>query len=144
MLALVSSAPMLFRGLALAMLMLAFAQLLGCGGRAYGVSTRTVACGRLGFGEPCVERGVATRRARIQACYEAELAGTPGLSGQILVALTVEEDGEATGVHASDDTMGNAAVRECVLAVIDEMQFTPGSTGGPTNHSVPLVFEPRH
>jgi hypothetical protein len=130
------------RGLVAALSMLIAAQAIGCGGRAYDTSTRTVSCGRVGFGEPCVTRGVASRRARIRACYEAELAAAPSLAGTITVELTVEEDGEATGVHASDDTVGSAAVRDCVLGVLDDLRFTPGSTGGPTVHSVPLVFEP--
>lgn len=116
---------------------------LGCGGRAYDVSNRTISCGRGGFGAQCVARGINARSARVRACYESELPYAPTLTGQITVELTVEEDGETTGVHASDDTLGNATVRECVLSAIDDMRFAPGSTGGPTTHSFPLVFEPR-
>ncbi len=126
--------------LVLALVLVAVA---GCGGRAYDASSRNHPCGRIGFGPACIERGIAGRTARIRACYEAELAAAPTLTGQITIELTVEEDGETTGVHAADDTLGSAVVRDCVVSAIDEMRFSPGSTGGPTRHTFPLLFEPR-
>jgi hypothetical protein len=135
---------MALRGLAVATCSFVFALSVGCGGsRAYDTSSRTFPCGRAGFGEQCVARAVNTRATRIRACYEAELARAPTLSGQITIELTVEEDGETTGVHASDDTLGSPAVRECVISALDEMRFSPGSSGGPTTHHYPFIFEPR-
>ncbi len=116
----------------------------GCGGgRAYDGSNRTVTCGRVGFGDACIERALQARTSRIRGCYEAELARAPTLAGELAVELTVEEDGETTGVHAADDTLGSAVVRDCVLGIIDELRFSPGSPGGPTTHAFPFVFEPR-
>ncbi len=77
----------------------------------------------------------------IRFCYENELKKSPGLSGKLIVSLTVAVDGQVSNVVLVEDTLHSAAVTDCVLAQMAGWQF-PAIEQGVVSFQTPFVFTP--
>jgi len=77
----------------------------------------------------------------IEFCYDNELKGSPGLRGKLVATITVAASGEVTAVRLVTDTVGSAALSQCVLAQIREWTF-PAVPSGVTTFQTPFVFTP--
>jgi TonB family protein len=77
----------------------------------------------------------------IEFCYDNQLKRSPGLRGKLVAAITVAASGEVTGVHLVTDSLGSAALSQCVLAQIQEWKF-PAIPEGSTTFQTPFVFTP--
>jgi TonB family protein len=86
-------------------------------------------------------RDVRARLAALRACYERALKSNPQLAGKILVRFTVTPAGTVTGAAVDEDTIGDAGLRACLLAVIARWRFPPPA-GGPAEVSFPFIFQP--
>ncbi len=99
--------------------------------------------GRLG-GQPSgaqLEPGVAQRvlasqRAALRKCYVASLAQSPGLSGRLLVELTVDAAGKVQSVDVVEPL--HPDVDDCVVAVFQAVTFPPPP--GVVTLRYPLTF----
>jgi TonB family protein len=87
-----------------------------------------------------VARGLRDSHA-IRACYDAELAHDPTLSGLLRVQFTVLDNGRVSNVFVHESTV-SSELAGCVVAIIHALHFSPGAQCGPTTFRFPFIFEP--
>jgi len=96
------------------------------------------------FDQSNVTRLIAQRISAIRACYEAQLRRNPTLSGKVTVEFTIQTTGSVSGVRASENTTGDAAVATCVTGVVSRFRWNPGPVGGSVQFAYPFVFAPQN
>jgi hypothetical protein len=82
-------------------------------------------------------------QAGMQRCYEVALEEVPGLSGRLALRFVLgEEDGvgRILEVGITDDEVQDGPLEECVLDVVQALEFDPPE-GGKLTVKYPLVFE---
>ena len=79
--------------------------------------------------------------AGIQYCYGNELKRRPGLSGKLVVALSVTASGEVLEATIVQDTVGSGALSACALSQIRGWKFPP-IPEGTTTFQAPFIFTP--
>jgi hypothetical protein len=82
----------------------------------------------------------------IRTCYERQLQGNPSLQGLIKFSMTIEENGDVTGVHVIERSMPGErgeAVAQCIVHEMDSWRFRPGPEGGSVTYQFPFVFQPQ-
>ncbi|MCA9755323.1 MAG: TonB family protein [Candidatus Eisenbacteria bacterium] len=79
--------------------------------------------------------------AGIQFCYDNQLKREPGLEGKMVIVLTVLPSGGVAEASIAQDSLGSAALRECVLAQVREWKF-PAIPEGTVTFRTPFVFTP--
>jgi TonB family protein len=79
--------------------------------------------------------------AGIQYCYGNELKRQEGLSGKLVVALTVAASGEVLEATIVENTIPSSRLAACALAQIKEWRFPPIEYGV-TAFQAPFVFTP--
>jgi TonB family protein len=77
----------------------------------------------------------------IQYCYGNELKRQPGLSGKLVVAMTVAASGEVLEATVAQNTVGSSRLVACALSQIKEWKF-PAVPEGTTRFQAPFVFTP--
>ena len=63
----------------------------------------------------------------------------PGLSGRIVFAWRVNEQGRVSGVSVRSSSIADAQVASCISRIIQGMRF-PEPEGGAVSISFPFVF----
>jgi RNA polymerase sigma factor (sigma-70 family) len=82
----------------------------------------------------------------ITECYEAGLERNPKLDGKILVAFTIEGEPDVGGlvgesqIDASESTLADATVRECIQETMYALKIDPPSNGGSVHVRYPFTF----
>lgn len=66
---------------------------------------------------------VLAKALDFQGCFEAELARSPELKGEVTVAFTVAPDGSVEEARVISSSLGNAAVESCMLDVFRKLEF---------------------
>jgi TonB family protein len=79
--------------------------------------------------------------AGIQYCYGNELKRQEGLSGKLVVALTVAASGEVIEATIVENTLGSSRLASCALSQIRDWKF-PAIERGTTTFQAPFVFTP--
>lgn len=79
--------------------------------------------------------------AGIQFCYDNQLKREPGLEGKMVIVLTVLASGQVSEASIAEDSLGSAALRECVLVQVREWKF-PAIPEGVVTFRTPFVFTP--
>jgi protein TonB len=79
--------------------------------------------------------------AGIQYCYGNELKRQEGLSGKLVVAMTVASSGEVLDATVVVDTIHSDALKRCALSQIKSWKFPPIERGV-TTFQAPFVFTP--
>ena len=87
---------------------------------------------------------IRQRLSAIRACYETQLRRNPQLAGKVTVDFTIQTTGAVSGVRASENTTGDAAVATCVTGVVSRFRWNPGPEGGSVTFSYPFVFAPQN
>lgn len=75
----------------------------------------------------------------VRACYERAVRKQPGLSGRLILELTVGSDGTVTGARCSSITAPSVSLALCVLEQIRGLTFRR-RPGAPFRVSYPLIF----
>jgi hypothetical protein len=83
---------------------------------------------------------VKTRMRALNDCYERELKKNPSLAGKISIQVTVEEDGRVSDARIEGNSMGDAAVADCILSRLRNMRFPKRDAGGSCSIVYPFVF----
>jgi len=94
------------------------------------------------FDQRVLVRMIQSRAPAIRACYDVALVTNPSLAGMLRVRMTLQPDGEVTGVAVTQSTIADAQVGACVVVILDDLRFRPGPTGGSVTYAFPFVFEP--
>jgi len=82
---------------------------------------------------------VRRNQAAVRRCYERELNANPNLRGKVSVTIIINEQGRIQMAEISEDTVGDAAVKKCILGVVNRWRF-PKPEGGPASVTIPFVF----
>ncbi len=82
---------------------------------------------------------VRRNQAAVRRCYERELNANPNLRGRVAVTIVINEQGRVQMADVTADTVGNAAVRSCIIGVVNRWRF-PSPEGGPASITIPFVF----
>ncbi len=70
-----------------------------------------------------VRRVVRARQAQLRACYENALTRAPGLTGALMLSLTILPDGAIGAVKVDRDTLRDASTRACVVDHLRTLRF---------------------
>lgn len=88
-----------------------------------------------------VGRVINRHMSQVKYCYEKELQKNPNLSGKIVTQFLIGATGDVTSSRASENTLGDANVEDCVLRVINRMKFPPCAGGGTADVTYPWIFK---
>lgn len=84
---------------------------------------------------------VRKRIGAVKACYEKELKKNPKLEGKIVVQFTINEGGRVEDTTIKSDSIGEAAVGECIMGAIKKWPFARPE-GGSVTVAFPFIFAP--
>jgi hypothetical protein len=76
-----------------------------------------------------------------RSCYERALTHNSSLTGKLVASVRVGPNGNVCTASASNDTLGDASVTNCVLSRFRSGKF-PKPIGGCVDVNVPLSFVP--
>jgi hypothetical protein len=94
-----------------------------------------------GLDRDVIESVIRRRLDRIRLCYERQLNFNPKLAGKLGVHFVIGKAGEVLSASATEDTMKNTQVRECVLMEVKSWNFPNPEGGTIVNVDYPFVFE---
>lgn len=90
-----------------------------------------------------IQTAVKSALPDVKDCYEAWLAMHQGLSGRLVLTLTIDTDdgveGRVTRLSFADGGVGNVAFEGCVLSSFADLRFEP-PLDGPMNVTYPMLF----
>jgi hypothetical protein len=81
------------------------------------------------------------KAGQARSCYERALSHNSSLSGKLVASIRVGPSGSICSASAGNDTLGDAAVTNCVLSRFRSGKF-PKPTGGCVDVAVPINFVP--
>jgi TonB family protein len=88
-----------------------------------------------------VRRVINSRLAAIKMCYERQLRRNPTLEGRVTIQFTISGSGTVSSASATENTLGDAEVANCVASTFRRFRFT-APEGGSVTYSFPFVFQP--
>lgn len=89
-----------------------------------------------------IQRVIKRRLRSIKYCYEKELAASPTLAGRIVIRITISATGSVSATKVEKNTLGSAALGQCVERVVRRMRFPEPKGGGIVIVHYPFVFSP--
>ena len=84
---------------------------------------------------------ITTNNSQIRGCYQTALAGKPKLEGKLAVAWKIGANGEVLSASVAEDTLGDAAVADCVVERIKRWTFPKPVGGGVVDVTFPWIFK---
>lgn len=87
-----------------------------------------------------VARVIRRNLSRFKHCYEQQLNAHPDLGGKVAVRFTIAPTGRVAEASAAEDTVGEAAVAQCVVDVMESLVFPAPRGGGVAVVTYPFVF----
>ena len=78
----------------------------------------------------------------VRRCYESQLKRNPGLEGSMGVRFKITHWGRVGKTKITDNTLGNAKVRRCIVKAIRKWRFPYTKKGG-VMVELPLLFKPQ-
>jgi TonB family protein len=88
-----------------------------------------------------IRRVIRMHRSEAKYCYEKDLVKKPKLAGKIVVGFTVSPEGRVSSARVEADTMGSAAVANCLVGRVKRWRFPKPEGGGIVVVSYPFVFK---
>jgi len=89
--------------------------------------------------ERTFRRVINGRMSAFRLCYERQARRTSSLGGRLTVQVSIGSSGAVTSAAIRQDTLGNAAVSQCVRTVARGLRFP--APGSPVTYSFPFVFQ---
>lgn len=87
-----------------------------------------------------IQRVISRVMSQIKYCYEKELTKEPNLEGKLVASWTISGTGDVATAQMAQNTMGNQAVEQCVLRIIQRLKFPTPKGGGQVFVTYPFVF----
>jgi len=88
-----------------------------------------------------IRRVVRSHMNEVRFCYEAQLAGRPGLDGRVSVTFVISPSGAVQGANVVSSTLGNDAVDACLTRAIRRWAFPAPEGGGTIVVTYPFTFQ---
>ncbi len=95
-----------------------------------------------GLDRDLIRKYIERHLRQIKSCYEAQLQGSPGLSGKIKIRWDIQPDGSVRNGSVIESSMRNAMVEGCVVRVISFIAFPKPNGGVVVKVSYPFIFKP--
>lgn len=83
---------------------------------------------------------IARNRLPIRYCYQRELQKRPSLAGTVRMRFTVAADGSVSTAAVGESTLGSPEVEDCLVRLVQRMQFSPVPGGGVVSVTYPFTF----
>jgi len=77
---------------------------------------------------------------RFHVCHGAGLAGSAGVSGEVVVTFTIETDGRVTNARDAGGAFPDDAVRRCVVRAVTQLSFQNPPLGLAQDVTVPIAL----
>ncbi|MEZ4222051.1 MAG: AgmX/PglI C-terminal domain-containing protein [Polyangiaceae bacterium] len=79
-------------------------------------------------------------RRKLQACFEQALQRDPTVSGRLVLAVTVQTNGQVGAVRLEESTLKDPGFADCLRSASKTLTFAPRKS--PVVVRYPLLFEP--
>jgi TonB family protein len=83
---------------------------------------------------------VRSSAGRFHVCHGAGLPGSAGVSGEVVVAFTIETDGRVTNARDAGGAFPDDAVRRCVVRAVTQLSFPKPPLGRAQDVTVPIML----
>lgn len=83
---------------------------------------------------------ITRNRLPIRYCYQRELQKRPSLAGTVRMRFTVAADGSVSTAAVGESTLGSPEVEDCLVHLVQRMQFSPVPGGGVVSVTYPFTF----
>jgi TonB family protein len=83
---------------------------------------------------------VSSSAGRFHVCHGAGLPGSAGVSGEVVVAFTIETDGRVTNARDAGGVFPDGAVRRCVVRAVTQLSFQKPPLGVAQDVTVPIAL----
>lgn len=93
------------------------------------------------FDGSVIEQVIHRKMSQIRYCYHRDLAKDPTLSGRVVIAFTIGEDGRVSTSTVTSSTLNHAPVESCVAARFFSARF-PAPEAGAVKVTIPFRFAP--
>lgn len=88
-----------------------------------------------------LQSALRAKAGQARSCYERALTHNSTLAGSALISVRVGPNGEPCSASVGQDTLGDAAVTNCVVQRFRTGKF-PKPAGGCVDVAVPISFVP--
>ena len=78
---------------------------------------------------------------QIRYCYEQQLARRPDLAGRVAVRFVISPSGAVSTSAVAENTLGDAAVGDCVARAVGRIAFPQPEGGGVVIVTYPFMFQ---
>lgn len=75
--------------------------------------------------------------SRAQSCFDRATRNTPTLSGQVVVAMTIGDDGNVSSARATRNSTGDDDLGTCLSRQVESWRF-PAPPGGSLQMTIPF------
>ena len=83
---------------------------------------------------------VRSSAGRFHVCHGAGLPGSAGVSGEVVVAFTIETDGRVTNARDAGGAFPDDAVRRCIVRAVTQLSFQKPPLGLAQDVTVPIAL----
>jgi TonB family protein len=83
---------------------------------------------------------VGSSAGRFHVCHGAGLPGSAGVSGEVVVAFTIETDGRVTNARDAGGAFPDDAVRRCIVRAVTQLSFQKPPLGLAQDVTVPIAL----
>ena len=90
-----------------------------------------------------IDDGIRDVLPDIRRCYQEALEVVPGLEGRVVVKFTIkelDEAGRVIKVSIKDADFDDVPMEDCILDVVESVEFDPPTGGGIVIVSYPFDF----
>lgn len=88
-----------------------------------------------------IQTTIRQNYGRFRLCYEAGLARSPTLAGNVSTRFVIERDGHTTDVGIVDNQLPDCQVVECIRSAYETIEF-PAPDGGIVAVVYPIMLQP--
>jgi TonB family protein len=84
---------------------------------------------------------VRSSAGRFHVCHGAGLPGSAGVSGEVVVAFTIETDGRVTNARDAGGVFPDDAVRRCIVRAVTQLSFQTPPLGLAQEVTLPIALQ---
>jgi TonB family protein len=91
-----------------------------------------------------IQQVMLANRDKVRACYDAALAGNPGIEGDLVVSFVIDPHGEVkqAEVNWSQSDLHVPELDNCAADAVRSIKFPPSSRGLESKVNYPFNFHP--
>lgn len=90
--------------------------------------------------ETVISETIQTHKAKFLQCYNKLLQKTPGVTGSVTLAFTIERNGRISNPTVASSVLSDNSFKSCLFEVLNRIEFK-AFDGEPISTVIPLNFE---